>query len=67
MLGELVSTTEGAEQTDTPEQIKQITTRYAYDGAGRLKTVTTGGQTTTFSYDAAATARASRTRTWARP
>ena len=53
VLGELVSTTEGAEQTDTPEQAKQITTSYAYDGAGRLKTVTTGGQTTTFSYDAA--------------
>ena len=53
VLGELVSTTEGAEQTDTPEQIKQVETSYAYDGAGRLETVTTGDQTTTFAYDAA--------------
>ena len=53
VLGELVSTTEGAEQTDTPEQIKQVKTSYAYDGAGRLKTVTTDGLTTTFAYDAA--------------
>ena len=53
VLGELVSTTEGAEQTDTPEQAKQITTSYVYDGAGRLKTVTTDGLTTTFGYDAA--------------
>ena len=30
-----------------------MTTRYAYDGAGRLETVITGDQTTTFSYDAA--------------
>ena len=28
-------------------------TRYAYDGAGRLETVTTDGLTTTFAYDAA--------------
>ena len=53
VLGELVSTTEGAEQTDTPEQAKQITTSYVYDGAGRLETVTTDGLTTTFAYDAA--------------
>ena len=53
VLGELVSTTEGAEQTDTPEQIKQVETSYAYDGAGRLETVTTDGLTTTFAYDAA--------------
>ena len=59
VLGELVSTTEGAEQTDADEGAEQtdtdepVETRYAYDGAGRLKTVTTGGQTTTFKYDAA--------------
>ena len=53
VLGELVSTTEGAEQTDTAEQAKQVKTSYAYDGAGRLKTVTTDGLTTTFTYDAA--------------
>ncbi len=49
VLGELVSTTEGAAEAAS----KQVTTRYAYDGAGRLKTVTTGDQTTTFAYDAA--------------
>ena len=48
-LGELVSTTEGAAEAAS----KQVTTTYAYDGAGRLKTVTTGDQTTTFAYDAA--------------
>ena len=59
VLGELVSTTEGAEQTDADEGAEQtdtdepVETRYAYDGAGRLETVTTGGQTTTFKYDAA--------------
>ena len=52
VLGELVSTTEGAEQTGDDAD-KQVETRYAYDGAGRLKTVTTGDQTTTFAYDAA--------------
>ena len=50
VLGELVSTVEGAEQSDAA---KRVETSYAYDGAGRLKTVTTGGQTTTFAYDAA--------------
>ncbi len=50
VLGELVSVTEGAEQTDAARRVE---TRYAHDGAGRLKTVTTGGQTTTFAYDAA--------------
>ena len=50
VLGELVSTIEGAEQTDAARRVE---TRYAYDGAGRLRTVTTGGQTTTFKYDAA--------------
>ena len=48
-LGDLVSTVEGANEAAS----KQVTTSYAYDGAGRLKTVTTGGQTTTFAYDAA--------------
>ena len=49
VLGELVSTTEGAAEAAS----KRVTTSYAYDGAGRLETVTTGGQTTTFAYDAA--------------
>ena len=49
VLGELVSTTEGAAEAAS----KRVETRYAHDGAGRLKTVTTGGQTTTFAYDAA--------------
>ncbi|MDE0451531.1 MAG: hypothetical protein OXI90_07170 [Gammaproteobacteria bacterium] len=53
VLGELVSTVEGAEQTHTAERPRHVTTSYVYDGAGRLKTVTTGGQTTTFAYDAA--------------
>ena len=53
VLGELVSTTEGAEQTHTAEEPRHVTTSYVYHGAGRLKTVTTGGQTTTFKYDAA--------------
>ena len=63
VLGELVSTVEGAEQPgdDTAEGAEQtdadadkpVKTSYAYDGAGRLETVTTGGQTTTFAYDAA--------------
>ena len=52
VLGELVSTTEGAEQTGD-DAGNQVETRYAYDGAGRLETVTTGDQTTTFAYDAA--------------
>ena len=52
VLGELVSTTEGAEQTGDDAD-KQVMTSYAYDGAGRLKTVTTDGLTTTFGYDAA--------------
>ena len=47
VLGELVSTIEGADEAAS----KQVKTSYAYDGAGRLKTVTTGGQTTTFAYD----------------
>ena len=49
VLGELVSTTEGAAEAAS----KRVTTSYAYDGAGRLETVTTGDQTTTFAYDAA--------------
>ena len=49
VLGELVSTTEGAAEAAS----KQVTTSYVYDGAGRLETVTTGGQTTAFTYDAA--------------
>ena len=49
LLGELVSTIEGAGEAAS----KQVKTSYAYDGAGRLKTVATGGQTTTFAYDAA--------------
>ena len=49
VLGELVSTVEGAAEAAS----KRVTTRYVYDGAGRLKTVTTGDQTTTFAYDAA--------------
>ena len=49
VLGELVSTIEGANEAAS----KQVTTSYAYDGAGRLETVTTGEQTTTFAYDAA--------------
>ena len=52
VLGELVSTTEGAEQTGD-DAGNQVETSYAYDGAGRLETVTTGDQTTTFAYDAA--------------
>ena len=44
-----MSTVEGAAEAAS----KRVTTSYAYDGAGRLKTVTTGGQTTTFAYDAA--------------
>ena len=50
VLGELVSTVEGAEQSDAA---KRVETSYAYDGAGRLETVSTGGQTTTFAYDVA--------------
>ena len=49
VLGELVSTVEGAAEAAS----KRVTTRYVYDGAGRLKTVTTGDQTTTFAYDVA--------------
>ena len=49
LLGELVSTIEGAGEAAS----KQVKTSYAHDGAGRLKTVATGGQTTTFAYDAA--------------
>ena len=49
LLGELVSTIEGAGEAAS----KQVKTSYAHDGAGRLKTVKTGGQTTTFAYDAA--------------
>ena len=49
VLGELESITEGAGEVSS----KQVTTRYAYDGAGRLQSVATGGQTTTFAYDAA--------------
>ena len=49
VLGELVSTVEGAAEAAS----KQVTTSYVYDGAGRLETVTTGDQTATFAYDAA--------------
>ena len=45
VLRELTSTTEAV---GTTEQVK---TSYGYDGAGRLEKVTTGGQTTTFTYD----------------
>ncbi len=47
VLGELVSTIEGAAEAAS----EQVTTSYVYDGAGRLETVTTGEQTTTFAYD----------------
>ena len=49
VLGELTSVTEGAAEAAS----EQVTTSYAYDGAGRLDTVTTEGLTTTFAYDAA--------------
>ncbi|MDE0451524.1 MAG: Ig-like domain-containing protein [Gammaproteobacteria bacterium] len=49
VLGELVSTVEGAAEAAS----KRVTTSYVYDGAGRLETVTIGDQTTTFAYDAA--------------
>ena len=50
VLGELVETLEGAEQTLTA---KQATTSFEYDGSGLLETVTAAGVETSFAYDKA--------------
>ena len=49
ILGELVEATDGSDRTSS----EQVTTTYAIDTSGLLKTVTADGVATSFEYDAA--------------
>ena len=49
ILGELVEATDGSDKSSA----EKVTTTYAYDTSGLLRTVTADGVATTFEYDAA--------------